>query len=241
VEAPSTRHLEWDGCFNVRDLGGLRSVDGRRTRWGSLVRGDSLGSLTERGWERLENHGVRTVIDLRNEDEWGEDAAPRPPAVETIRIPLDETADREFWDDWENGPQYATPLYYGPHLHRFPAKSAAVLAAIAQAPPGGVAFHCAGGRDRSGQIAILVLALAGVAEEEIVADYLLSHERLPALYGSRGEEDQTPLVQAFLRERGTSAATEIQRLLDSDLEAVLSEGGLRPEDVAALRARLLDG
>lgn len=240
MEAPPTRHLDWDGCFNVRDLGGLVTADGRRSRWGAVVRGDSLGCLSARGWQQLEAHGVRTVIDLRNEDEWGEDAASRPPSIETIRTPLDETSDREFWDDWENGPQFGTPLYYGPHLRRFPAKSAEVVAAIAQAPPGGVAFHCAGGRDRSGQIAILVLALVGVAEEEILADYLLSHERLPALYESRGEEDQTPLLQAFLRDRGTSAATEIQRLLDSDLEAVLSRGGLRPRDVAALRVRLLD-
>ena len=239
MDAPSTRCLDWDGCFNVRDLGGLATADGRRTRWGAIVRGDSLGCLSARGWEQLEAHGVRTVIDLRNEDERGEDAAPRPSTIETIRIPLDETDDREFWDDWENGPQYATPLYYGPHLHRFPAKSAEVVAAIAQAPPGAVAFHCAGGRDRSGQVAILILALVGVAEREIVADYLLSHERLPALYESRGEEDQTPLVQAFLRERGTSAATEIRHLLDSDLETVLAQGGLRPRDVAALRARLV--
>jgi protein-tyrosine phosphatase len=240
MEVYPTRHLDWDGCFNVRDLGGLATVDGRRTRWGAIVRGDSLSCLSARGWEQLEAHGVRTVIDLRNEDEWGEDAAVRPSAIETVRIPLDETSDREFWDDWESGPQFATPLYYGPHLHRFPARSAEVVAALAQAPPGGLAFHCAGGRDRAGQVAILVLALVGVAAEEIVADYLLSHERLPALYESRGEEDQAPLLEAFLRERGTSAATEIGRLLESDLEAILSEGGLRLEDVAALRTRLLD-
>lgn len=239
MESNSTRHLDWDGRFNVRDLGGLETADGRRTRRAAVVRGDSLGCLSARGWEQLQAHGVRTVVDLRNEDEWGGDAAPRPPSIETIRIPLDETADREFWDDWENGPQYATPLYYGPHLHRFSDKSAAVVTAIAQAQPGGVAFHCAGGRDRAGQVAILVLALAGVAEEEIVADYLLSHERLPALYESRGEEDQTPLVRGFLRERGTSAAAEIRRLLEADLEAVLAGGGLRPGNVAALRARLL--
>lgn len=239
MRAPPTRNLDWDGCFNVRDLGGLATTDGRRTQWGALIRGDSLGCLSARGWERLEAHGVRTVIDLRNENEWGEDAAPRPPSIETIRIPLDETGDREFWDDWEHGPQFATPLYYGPHLHRFPNKSAEVVAAIARAPAGGVVFHCAGGRDRAGQVAILVLALVGVTEEEIVADYLLSHERLPALYESRGEEDQTPLLQTFLRERGTSVATEIQRLLESDLEGTLVQGGLQPRDVAALRARLL--
>jgi protein tyrosine/serine phosphatase len=235
----SARHLDWEGCFNVRDLGGLPTFGGDATRWGAVVRADSLGSLTERGWEQLLAHGVRTVIDLRNEDEQSEDAALRPTAVETIRIALDETADREFWDDWENGPQYATPLYYGPHLHRFPEKSAEVLAAIASARPGGVAFHCAGGRDRSGQIAILLLALVGVAKEEIVADYLLSHERLPAMYARRGEEDQTPILESFLRENGTSAAAEIERLLASDLETILATGGLTAGDRAALRKRLL--
>lgn len=240
METRLTRHLHWDGCFNVRDLGGLATADGHHTRWGAIVRGDSLSCLSAHGWKQVEAHGVRTVIDLRNEDEWGEDAAGRPSTIETLRIPLDETNDREFWDDWESGPQFATPLYYRPHLRRFPAKSAEVIAAIAQAPPGGVAFHCIGGRDRAGQIAILVLALVGVAKEEIVADYLLSHERLPALYESRGEEDQGPPLQTFLRERGTSAATEIGSLLELDLEAILSQGGLRPGDVAALRTRLLD-
>jgi protein-tyrosine phosphatase len=240
MEAPLTRHLDWDGCFNVRDLGGLPTVDGRQTRWGALVRGDSLGCLSAGGWERMEAHGVRTVVDLRNEDERDKDVAVRPSSIETIRIPLDETDDREFWDDWENGPQFATPLYYGPHLHRFPAKSAEVIAAIAQARPGGVAFHCAGGRDRSGQIAILVLALVGVAEEAIISDYLLSHERLPSLYQARGEEDQGPILQAFLRDRGTNAATEIRRLLEADIEPALVGGGLSRQDIAALQARLLD-
>jgi len=55
-----------------------------------------------------------------------------------------------------------------------------VIAAIADAEPGGVGFHCVGGQDRSGQIAMLVLALAGVDPEDIAADYLLSRERLRA-------------------------------------------------------------
>jgi len=57
-------------------------------------------------------------------------------------------------------------------------RSAAVLGAIAGAAPGGGVFHCVGGRDRTGQIAILLLALAGVDAERIVADYELSDVRL---------------------------------------------------------------
>jgi protein-tyrosine phosphatase len=234
-----THDLDWEGCFNVRDLGGLPTRGGRTTRHGAVVRADSLACLSERGWADLQAHGVRTVIDLRNEDECGEDVSPRPRSLETVRIPLDETADREFWDDWEHGPQFGTPLYYGPHLHRFPGKSAEALAAIARARPGGVAFHCAGGRDRSGQIAVLVLALVGVRKEAIVSDYLRSYQRLPALYAARGEEDQGPQLEAFLHESGTTAAAEIEALLAHDIESVLMSGGLSTEDLHALRSRML--
>jgi protein-tyrosine phosphatase len=233
------RQLDWDGCFNARDLGGLATTDGRSTRLGEIVRSDALAALTERGWEQLVAYGVRTVIDLRNDDERGQDATMRPSSVQTIHIPLDQTNDREFWDGRENGPQFGTPLYYAPHLRRFPSKSAEVLAAIAQAPSGGVAFHCAGGRDRAGQISILVLTLASVALDEIVSDYLLSYERLPAMYEARGEEDQTPLLKSFLSDRGTSAGAEIERFLQADVGALLAEGGLKEADVAALRNRPL--
>ena len=235
-----SRHLAWEGCFNVRDLGGLRTTDGRRTRSGRVVRADSLETLTASGWAALSAHGVRTVIDLRNEDERGVDAAPRPAAVTTIHLPLDGSEDREFWDTWDSGPQFATPLYYGPHLQRFPERSVAVLAAIARAEPGGVVFHCASGRDRAGQVTMLLLALVGVATEEIAADYGLSAERLTARYAARGEPDQGPLVEAFLADRGTSAVELITALLrDLDVEATLLDAGLTSQDVSALRRRLL--
>jgi hypothetical protein len=180
------------------------------------------------------------VIDLRNEGEIGPDVAPRPASIETVNIPLDVTEDREFWDVWENGPQFATPLYYRPHLERFPERSAAVLRTIATAPPGGVAFHCQGGRDRAGQISMLVLALAGVEAEAIAADYTLSDERLRPLYLSRGDEDEAPKIAAFLRDRGTTATELIVELLAGfDVEAALRGAGLGEADLVALRGRLL--
>ncbi|MGI8921479.1 MAG: tyrosine-protein phosphatase [Solirubrobacteraceae bacterium] len=81
----------------------------------------------------------------------------------------------------------------------------AVVRAIARAEPGGVAFHCVGGRDRTGQIAMLLLALIGVAAEDIAADYMLSYERLRARSAAQGEQDQGPLPEAFLAGQGTSA------------------------------------
>jgi protein-tyrosine phosphatase len=237
----TSRHLDWEGCFNARDLGGLRAVDGRATRWRRIVRADALDSLTAGGWDAAVDHGVRTVIDLRNEDERAADAAPRPASITTVHLPLDASHDREFWDVWASGWQFGTPLYYLPHLERFPERSAAVLAAIVRAEPGAVVFHCGGGRDRAGQIAMLVLALAGVAAEDIAADYELSAERLPARWAARGEEDQNVSIDAHLAKQGTTAGELIVSMLaELDVETCLLEGGLAREDMAALRRRLLD-
>jgi protein-tyrosine phosphatase len=184
---------------------------------------------------------VRTVIDLRNGGERGEDAAPRPASIRTVHLPLDVNEDREFWDVWESGPEFGTPLYYGPHLQRFPQRNAEVVAAFARADPGGVAFHCVGGRDRSGQLALLLLALCGVDPETIAADYLLSAPRLRSLYRERGEEDQAPALEAALRDRGTTAERVItETLREVDVEATLSRGGLSAAEIARVRARLLD-
>jgi protein-tyrosine phosphatase len=234
------RHLDWQGCFNVHDLGGLPTSDGRSTRWGAVVRADALDGLTAEGWAALVEHGVRTVVDLRNDDELGQDAAARPSGIMTVRVPLDVSEDREFWNDWQNGPQFGTPRYYRPHLDRFPERSAAVVAAVARAQPGGVVIHCGGGRDRAGQVTLLLLALVGVPAEVIAADYALSFERLPAGYAARGEDDQGPLLRSYLTEQGTSAEALIVELLDGlDVEAHLARAGLGTDDVAALRRRLL--
>jgi hypothetical protein len=205
------------------------------------VRADALDRLTEHGWAALEAHGVRTVIDLREDDEHRGDAARRPASVTTVRLALDGRADRQFWDAWDSGPQFGTPLYYRPHLDRMPERSVAVLSAIATAPAGGVAYHCGGGRDRAGQVTMLALALAGVEVEEIVADYELSEARLAARAAATGDEDQGPVLAAYLAERGTTAGEVLRDTLSElDVRATLAAAGLSDAEAAGLRARLLD-
>jgi protein-tyrosine phosphatase len=187
------RDLEWPALRNARDLGGLPAAGGR-IRHGALVRADSLARLTGEGWAALGAHGVRTVIDLRNDDEVGADDAPRPPAVTTIHFPLDGMEDTEFWDVWMHRPEFGTPHYYGPWLERFPDRARAVLSAIAGAQPGGVAIHCVGGKDRTGLVTMLVLAVAGVPAEDAAGDYALSLERL----------GPDPVLDAFYAQLGTT-------------------------------------
>jgi protein-tyrosine phosphatase len=186
------------------------------TRRGALVRSEAVDRISPAGWEALRAHGVRTIIDLRNDDELVENRG----RVDTIHIPLDRLdEDPDFWVDWTNGPQFATPLYYRPFMERFPDRIERVLDAVEGARPGGVLFHCVGGRDRTGLVAIVLLAIAGVSPELIADDYVLAAERAHT-------HDAT--LEAFLAERGTSA-----RELVTDVVASLDY------DRPALRARLV--
>lgn len=232
-----SRRLAWEGCLNVRDLGGLATADGRMTRSGGIVRADAPNRLSSAGWRALEEYGIRTVVDLRNDDELAPDLAPRPGSIETVHLALDGVEETEFWAEWTSGPQFGTPLYYAPFLERFPERPARVIEAIADARPGGVLVHCVGGRDRTGLISVLVLALAGVTPEEIAADYEFGATAIGSFPERLGEIEQ---IDRFLRDRGTSTRELILELLAAiDVVDHLRAAGLGEEPRQALRSRLI--
>lgn len=233
------RNLDWDGCHNVRDLGGLRVVGGGETRWGAIVRADAPDTLTEAGWSALWEHGIRTVIDLREKDEPGPAVAPRPVELEIVHLPLDDLTDVEFWDRWGAGLD-CTPLYYRAFLERFPQRVAAALRAVARARPGGVLINCAAGRDRTGLVVLSLLALAGIEPEHIAADHGLSNERLKPVFAALGIGDQAAAINRILdRHETTARECLLATLAWLDPEPYLHAAGLTPEDLTAIQARLL--
>ena len=90
-----SRDLIWDGLLNVRDLGGHPTEDGGETRFGSIVRADSVRHLSDEGWAELVDYGVKTVVDLRADEELAADPPAKLP-VEVLHVPFMET-DASDW------------------------------------------------------------------------------------------------------------------------------------------------
>jgi protein tyrosine/serine phosphatase len=168
------RHLSFEGCFNFRDLGGYAGADGRTVRWRRLFRADGLHRLTPGDLRALKDLGLATVIDLRTQDEV--DRRGRLDAgleLDYLHLPMFDVLPPA-----EELPQWERPEYVAGEYQRMLALGQAtvtrVLQLLAEAESYPVAYHCMAGKDRTGIMSAVVLALLGVADEDIVADYALS-------------------------------------------------------------------
>jgi protein-tyrosine phosphatase len=248
---PRSRDLDWDGCLNVRDLGGHGTEDGSHTRYGAVVRADSIRELTDEGWAAAVDYGVRTVVDLRMDVELEAD----PPAtlpVDVVHVPIFQDDDEDAFVEVEAAataaPDYATATreVYLVFLERFRENIAAAIAAVARAPEGAAVIHCMGGKDRTGLVTALLLHVAGVDDEQIAADYALSEERLQPRHkawlaeaGTEAERERIRRISATPAESMVGVLAALKRRYGS-VEAFLRAGGLTDEDLRLARARLRD-
>ena len=247
------RDLAWEGCLNVRDLGGHRTADGGETRYGAIVRADSVRQLTDAGWQAAVDYGIRTVVDLRGDHELEAD----PPAelpVEVLHVPFMEQNEAAFKEveavaraaGEAAGDDVArrTRDVYLVFLEHFEQNVAAGLRAVAHAPEGGVVVHCVGGKDRTGLLTALLLHLAGVDDEEIGADYALSEERLRPRHDVWIAEAETEAERERLRRVLQSPATSMVGVLEEleerygSVEGYLRSAGVMDEELELARARL---
>lgn len=163
-----TRRIAVPGTLNLRDLGGYPAGDGGVVRWRTLLRSDALSRLDETGRATLAGLGLRTVVDLRTDEE-ARDAPSK----------LDGTGAQAF----------RFPLFSADAIGRLPPELAAVYrymiddcgpviaAAVGQlcregALPG--LIHCSAGKDRTGLVVAVILGVLGVPDDVIAADYALS-------------------------------------------------------------------
>jgi len=184
------RLVPLEGSFNFRDLGGYPGRDGRSIRWGRLYRADALHELTAEDVDRLRDLGLRTVIDLRTERELARSGRgplePEDVAFHHLAVVQEGLRDGGTPDGAAEGESVAAPAPAGDdladrYLWYLDVGQASLVQALSLL--GGeehypLVFHCAAGKDRTGVLAALVLEILGVGREVIVADYVVTGERL---------------------------------------------------------------
>ena len=157
------RHLELEGAYNIRDIGGYATSDGRRTRWKKFLRADNLNNLTLGSQAALIEYGVRTVIDLRSTA--GIQKEPNVFANSSVVTyyhqnmngdePLPDMADfPEF-----NVPSDSSMKSYAKTLNYRRPQIIETLATLASPGVLPALVHCWAGMGRTGVITALVLGL----------------------------------------------------------------------------------
>jgi protein-tyrosine phosphatase len=254
IDDQTRRHLSWDACYNMRDLGGYATADGSRTRWGTFVRADNLCRLISSGRAALLDYGVRTIIDLRRAAELEIDPSPfasplqgaKGPAY--LNLPLGLGADSAgvaAVSAAGTGEDASMLALFREVLDHYWRGIAGVMTAIATSPDGAVLFHCHAGKDRTGLIAALLLALAGVPAQTIAEDYALSQVCLQPIFDERLSQEPDPAKRERMA-RMISAAPETMLGILAHLDArhggaerYLLAAGTAAADVKRLRKRLV--
>lgn len=230
------RDLEWDGCRNVRDLGGLPTAAGGVTAFGRVVRSDNPSRLTAAGWHAMRDYGIRTVMALRTIGTTDTEPEPAmiPPSITVERVELEDLTDAEFRRRCSDTDLWATPLQWAEMLRFWPDRCAASVAAVAHADGGGIVVSCGLGRDRTGLVSFLLLALVGVPADAIGRDWSHSLLRLAGDPQAAG-----PSPTEIMARHGVTVSEAVETALALDVASKLREGGLGAADVATVRQRLV--
>jgi len=238
--AHDERWLVLEGAYNVRDLGGLPTLDGRRVRTGRLFRGDSLDGCSAGDIEVLRDRvGIRRTIDMRQK---ARRRGPLGPTVDLVPVPLAQ----DLWVPAEvvNDPSgEGLVTLYLQFLNGSRMQTAAVIRTVAEHCNEPQLFHCTVGKDRTGVVAALIQLLLGVSEDLVVEDYALTDSRVPAIVERlRATDYPVELVHPeMFRARPSTMRTVLRDLKDrhGSAAAWAIENGLTLEHMNRLRAELL--
>lgn len=163
--------LPLKGSYNTRDLGGYPTYDGNATRFNQFLRSDEVGYLSEEDIMFLKEYGVKTVIDLRTENEL--EQIPNPfeneQSIKFHHISLiSQTMIQEMTENFNT---VSMDVNYVNTLEKEKRSIAKVLKVIHESEDGCILFHCSAGKDRTGLIAMLLLGIAGVDHQDIITNY----------------------------------------------------------------------
>jgi len=241
------RRIALPGVLNLRDVGGYPVAGGGSVRWRTLFRSDALHLLDAAGAAAVAGLGLRTVLDLRSPAEV--DIAPSPVGGRVTHLPLLadlETLPVPTVPDSPRG-ELELGTIYRYFVDECGDRIAAAIGELTSDDAFPALVHCTAGKDRTGVVIALILAVLGVPDEIIAADYALSAtylnpEQTPAigqLRASTGLGDG--LTTALLRSPPELILAVLDRVRAGagSVEGYLRAHGLTGEALSSLRAALI--
>ena len=183
-----SKPLPLTGAHNVRDLGGYPTEDGKRTKYKAFLRGDSLNGLTGKDRAFLAEYGVTLVIDLRSskETKMNPDHIDKR-EMEYLNVPLLDQIQSTLLKG--KMPDDMSEMYIGLVENSKDGLKEVFTRMVNER--GVILYHCTAGKDRTGIITMLLLKLAGVADDTVLADYAISETYMKETF-----ERQRKMVEA---------------------------------------------
>lgn len=252
----ATRHprrlIALDAVHNFRDLGGYATADGRVTKWRRLFRADGLYRLTADDIEVVRTLDLRTVIDLRTEQEL--DLHGRFPfeyhPITFHHIPVMDST----WSGMPSlevsgrDPAEFLEWAYLDMLDQTPDRFARAFEHLCDVETLPAVYHCAAGKDRTGVLTMLLLGALGVPDEVIVADYALTAEAMDRM--REWARRDSPQLSARWKETPSQFMSAVPEAMHRVLTIVKERHGsvrdlvlhlgVSPDSIARLEASMLD-
>lgn len=182
------RDVPLEGCVNFRDLGGYRTDEGRRVRWGRVFRSGHMANLSAAGKRDFATLAIRAVCDFRMAEEREAENADLPgtPALATLGIPPG-VGDRQYFHRVFASTRDPAVVLEAVHetmraiVRNAGSRYARMFDVLLAAHDGAVLLNCSAGKERTGIGAALFLSALGVPRDTVCHDFLLSRTYFPAL------------------------------------------------------------
>jgi protein-tyrosine phosphatase len=183
----NVRVINLKGTTNTRDIGGYQTSDMGTLRWGQIIRSENLSRLTTSDFQKLEEVGLKTVIDLRTNKEhdksptvWQGDNPPR-----FYHFPVGDAnndwfrAQRKMMKRNRFTEEQSLELMvegYRMIAEEGPDSYQKLMELVLDQSNWPILIHCNAGKDRAGVAVTLILESLGVDRETIMEEYLLTNE-----------------------------------------------------------------